>query len=57
MALLKSFVMRNRGLLAGMPFSRAVSANSENIEISGVRESDRAALELRVVEHMELARE
>lgn len=34
-----------------------MSANSENMEISGVRESDRAVLQLRVVEDVELARE
>lgn len=54
MALLKPFVKRNRGFSAGMPSSRVASANSENMEMSGVRESDRAVLELLAVEHVEL---
>lgn len=48
MALLTYFVMRNRGLLTGKSCSRAVSTNCENMEISGVRESDRAILELQL---------
>lgn len=37
MALLKPFVKRNSGFLAGMPSSRVASTNSENMEMSGVR--------------------